>query len=155
FAEARFAHQLSEVAMCCGDDARVDRLFARAADRAHDLLLQHAQEPGLHLLRHLADLVEQNRALCGLAKQSTAVAIGARKSAAHVTEELALQEVFWDGAAVDADEGLLRPWPCIMDRARYHLFARTALADDEHRHVRVLHAVDQRVDLAHCLARAD
>ena len=51
-----------EIAVGRGDDARLERHLLVAADRAHLALLEHAQQLDLHLERHLADLVEEDRA---------------------------------------------------------------------------------------------
>ncbi len=62
-AEASRRDHAREIAVRGGDDPGVDRLFAGAADRADHLLLEHAEQARLHLLRHLADLVEEDGAL--------------------------------------------------------------------------------------------
>ena len=144
-----------EIAVGGGDDPGVDRLLARAADGAHHLLLEHAEQAGLHLLRHLADLVEEDGALGRLPEQALPVAVGPRERAPHVAEELALQEVLGDGAAVDAEEGLLPPRAGVVDGAGHHLLAGAALAGDEDGHVGVLDPIDERVHPAHGLAGAD
>ena len=48
------------------DDADIGLDRRAAADRRIFALLQHAQEPGLRLHRHVADLVEEQRAALGL-----------------------------------------------------------------------------------------
>jgi len=48
-----------------GDDARVHVDLAAPAEARDDPLLEHAQELGLHVERHVADLVEENRPTCG------------------------------------------------------------------------------------------
>ncbi len=53
-------------------DARVERLLLIAADRSHGSLLEGAQELGLHSRGHLADLVEEERALRGLDEEAGA-----------------------------------------------------------------------------------
>ncbi len=76
------------------------------------------RRPACIFCGHLADLVEEDGALGGVAEEALAVAVGAGEGAAHVAEELALQEVLGDGAAVDADEGLLPRAPALwMARA--------------------------------------
>jgi hypothetical protein len=47
------------------DDAHVDRVFLRGAERAHGALLDGAQQLGLHGQRQVADLVEEQRAALG------------------------------------------------------------------------------------------
>ena len=61
-----------EIAVGRGDDARLERHLVVAADRAHLALLEHAQQLDLHLERHLADLVEEDRAAAGLHEQAGA-----------------------------------------------------------------------------------
>ena len=55
----------AEVAVGRGDHADVDRAGALLADALELALLQHAQQLGLQLERHLADLVEKQRAAVG------------------------------------------------------------------------------------------
>src|SRR5208282_4930163 len=107
FPERPFLDHLREVAVGRRDDTRVDRLFLGRADRAHRLLLQRAEEARLHLLRELADLVEEDRAPLRLAEEPLAVAVGAGERSPHVSEELALEQVRRDRRAVDAKEGPL------------------------------------------------
>ncbi len=73
-----------------------------------------------------------------LAEEAFAVAIGAGEGAADVAEELALEEVLGDGAAVDAREGLLGAGTGVVEGAGDDLFAGAALAEDQHRDVGVL-----------------
>ena len=61
-----------EVAVGRGDDARLERHLLVAADRADLALLEDAQQLDLHLERHLADLVEEDRAGAGLHEQTCA-----------------------------------------------------------------------------------
>ena len=52
-------------------------------------------------------------------------------------------------------KGFFARGPGLVDRARDHLLARAALAGDEQRDVRVLHAIDEGVEPPHRGARAD
>ena len=49
------------------DEAEVDRHRGAAAERLHLPVLQHAQQARLHRQRHVADLVEEQRAAVRLA----------------------------------------------------------------------------------------
>ena len=51
-----------EVAVRRRDDAHVDRKRLRRADRPHLALLEHAQQLHLQRQRHVADLVQEERA---------------------------------------------------------------------------------------------
>ena len=67
----------------------------RAAVRAHGAhlaVLQHAQQLRLELGRHVADLVEEQRAAVGLHEEAPARRGGAGEGALHVAEQLALQQ---------------------------------------------------------------
>src|SRR6185436_15941011 len=99
-------------------------------------LLQHPQELGLQLEGKVADLVEENRAAVGDLEPPRPIAQRARERAAHVAEELALEHLARDGAAVDAHERLLRPSAAFVDLPRQELLARAGLARNQHRGVR-------------------
>ena len=100
--------------------------------------------------RQLGDLVEEDRALVGAAEEAERIGHGARERAAHVPEELRLEQVAGDRAAVDRDERALRARRQAMNRRRHELLARAALAFDEHRRVRDRDLAD---DLLHALHR--
>src|SRR5581483_8260164 len=58
-------HVLMEIAVRRADDADVDLLGRRRAEREDLFRLEHAKELGLRLERHVADLVEKERAPVG------------------------------------------------------------------------------------------
>ena len=76
----------------------------RSADPLHLGAVQRAQELGLEVERHLADLVEEERALVGLLEGPLAQPLGAGEGPLLVAEELALHEGLRDGRAVHRDE---------------------------------------------------
>ena len=84
----------------------VDLRSALAAAEARDLaLLQHAQQLGLQLERHVGDLVEQQRAALGDCSNLPARLLGgAGEGAALVAEQLALEQLARDRRAVERDE---------------------------------------------------
>ena len=131
-AERALAHALRQIAVGRRQDAHVDLLRSRRAERAQLALLQHAQELGLQLRRQVADLVEEDGAAVGL--DELALAIGARvgEGAALVAEQLRLEQRVGDGGAVDRDERLLGARRVEVQRARHQLLAGAALAGDEH-----------------------
>ena len=86
------------------------------AYRADDPVLQHAQQLGLKLQRHLADLVEEDGAAVGRAEQSVARPGGAGESAALVAEHFRLQQFVRNRRAVDRHEGALAPCRQAVDR---------------------------------------
>src|SRR4029079_3125681 len=79
-----------QIAVRRADDADVDLLLARRADRANRAFLQHAEQLRLERHRYLAHLVEKQRAAVGDLEQALLVAVGARERTALATEQLAL-----------------------------------------------------------------
>ena len=65
----------------------------RAAQRAEFALLQHAQESGLQIDRHLRDLVEEKRAFRRRVKHAGKILARAGERALLIAEELALDHV--------------------------------------------------------------
>ncbi len=65
-AELAQVDQPAQVAMGGRHHAQVDLDRSAGTDRQHLPLGQHAQQPGLQLQRHVADLVEEERAAVGL-----------------------------------------------------------------------------------------
>ena len=154
-AEAALLDRGLEVAVGGGDDAHVDRHLAVAADRANAPLLQRAQELRAAGWRHVADLVEEQRAAVGLHEQPGARRLGVGERAPGVAEQLALEQRLGHGRAVDGDERARAPASGVVQRARHQLLAGAALAGDEHRGVGVGHPLDQLVHLPHGGALAD
>src|SRR3546814_5421369 len=65
-AEGALTDELAQVAVRRGDDPHVRLDRRAAADGGVLALLQHTQQPRLGLERHVADLVEKQRAALGL-----------------------------------------------------------------------------------------
>ena len=124
---------LFEVAVGGGDHPHVDPDEPIAAHALEFTLLQHAQELGLDMGRHLADLIEQNGT--PVSQLETPLALGQRagESALFVAEELALDEILRDGRAVDLDERPVGPGALAIDGPRHQLLAGAAFTLDEHR----------------------
>ena len=87
-----------------GDDADVDAHGPLAAD-AHDLAVLHdAQQAHLRGERELADLVEEQRPAVGLLEPALAPRLRAGERALLVAEELRVDQLGGDRAAVHAAE---------------------------------------------------
>ena len=155
FAEAARADLFFEVPVRRGDDADVDLLGLRVADAEDDALLQRAEELHLQVQRELADLVEEERALVGLLELAGLVDDGARERAAHVTEQLALDEVLGDGAAVDRHERPVLALAPAVELLRDELLAGARLARDEDADVGAGDLLELAEHLEHRRARAD
>ena len=113
------------------------------------LLLQEAQQLDLQRQRQVADLVEEQRALLGLLDLADAARDRAGEGAPLMPEQLALQQVLRDRAAVDRDERPSRARPQLVQRLRQHLLAGAALADQQHRDIGRRQPLDGAADLQH------
>ena len=137
------------------DDAHVNADGARAADALELALLQDAQQLRLHGRRHLADLVEEERAAVGHFELALLLRERAGEGAALVAEQLRLQQRLRQRRAVDGDEGSLAARAVLVQGARGQLLARARLAAHEHRGVGRRDARDELVDALDGRALAD
>ena len=93
-----------QVAVRRRDDANIDANRLRAADPLDVAILQHAQKADLGVERQLADFVEEQRAAVGPLEPTLAGFRGAGEGAPLVAEELRVDQLAGNGAAIDADE---------------------------------------------------
>jgi hypothetical protein len=89
----------------CRDHADIDADIFVAADAADLVVLQHAQQPHLHVERHLADFVEEQGAVVGGFEMADAPRDGAGEAALFMAEQLGFDQFARDRAAVDRDKG--------------------------------------------------
>ena len=159
-AEAPRLDLLGEILVRGRDDARVHLDRPGAAEPLDLSGLDGAEELGLGIEAHVADLVQEERPpVCGL--QPSALHLRrSREGALLVAEELALHQVLGKRRAVQLLEGPAGARALVMDGPRDQLLARAALSRDEHlglapRHLRDLGAdLLHGVTLAHHLVRA-
>ena len=121
-----------EVLVGRGDHADVDLDDPVAAEPFELLLLKDAQHLGLRLQAHVADFVEEDRALVGLLELADLPIGGAGERALLVAEELRFDELVGNGGAVHLHERSVAAQALAMDGARHELLADAALAPDEH-----------------------
>ena len=138
-----------------GDDPDVGADRGAAADRGELALLQDAQQPGLRLERHVADLVEEQRAALRLLEAPGRACRRAGEGALLVAEQLALDQLARDRRHVDRDERAVAALAVVVQRAGDQLLAGAALAGDQHGEVGVHQPGDDAVDLLHRRRAAD
>jgi hypothetical protein len=112
---------------------------------------QHAQQPRLQVERHVADLVEEQRAAVGLLEAPAAHGLRAGEGAALVAEEFASSRSFGMAAVLMATNG---PLPSAaravaVQRARHQLLAGAAFAGDQHRDVALAQPADGAEHVLH------
>jgi hypothetical protein len=103
------------VAAITRTSTRIGRCLA--TDAVELALGEHAQQPGLQRRRHVADLVEEQRAAIGLLEAAAAQCIGAGEGALLVTEQLGLEQLGGNGRRVQGDERLVGPGTMVVQGA--------------------------------------
>ena len=131
-AELAFGLGLLRRAVGRRDDAHVGRHRLGRADANEGAGLEHAQQLDLQVQGHLGDLVQKDRAALRLLEEAAVLAVGAGEAALLVTEQLALDQVGRDRAAVDREERKALAPAQVVDRPRGELLASAALAGQQH-----------------------
>src|SRR4029077_15789161 len=127
------ADPLLQVLVARRDDAHVDVDRRLAADAVELALREHAQEPRLQRQRHVADLIEEERAAIRLLEASAPLRIRSREGAALVSEKLGLEKVGRNGGSVEGDERAAGARAVLVQGAGDELLAGAGFAGDEHR----------------------
>ncbi len=154
-AQLAFAQRHVEIDVRRTDETEVDVHDAVAADRPVLALLQHAEQLGLQVGRHLADLVEQQGAALGHFEQPFLVHRRAGERPLLVAEQLRLDQVLGDGRTVDLDERGLGTLAVVVDRVGDELLAGPVFAFDEDVRVAAGDVLDELEQILHPLALAD
>ena len=103
--ECLILNRLIQVLVGRGDDADIDRTRRIAADTRDFSCLNHTQQGRLHIERHIADLIEEDRTAVGqfeLTRASLFCSAGERASL--VTKEFAFDQIVRDRGTIDGDE---------------------------------------------------
>src|ERR1019366_1169055 len=105
-AEGAFLDGLSQVLVGGRNHPQIQVNILQPAQAAERLLLQHAQQFGLQHKRNLADLIQKQRAFIGQFEDAAFLRSCVGEGALFVPEQLAFQQGFGNGGAVDGDERL-------------------------------------------------
>src|SRR6185295_5578315 len=133
FAELSLAHALSEVAVRRRDDPDIGvGAEVVGADGLNFAAFEKSQQEGLHPQAHVADFVQEERAPIRQLELARLVAVGARKAAANMPEQLRLEETLWEAGAVQRNEGTFGTRRHVVDLSSDEIFSDPALAGDEH-----------------------
>src|SRR6185436_5637236 len=114
-----------------------------------------AQQLRLHRHRHLADLVEEDRAAVRELEAPGLLAGRSREGSLLVAEELALDQRLGQRRAVEGDERSLAARRHRVDDARHQALAGAALAADQDRRAALRHALDGLLELGDGAALPD
>src|SRR6202008_4327910 len=121
--EQPLAHELPEIPMGGGDDAYIGTDRRAAADGGVFAFLQHAEQTGLRFRRHVADLVEEERAALSLLETAALALEGAGESALLMAEQFALDQVARNGRHVDGHKRTGAAGPIFVKHAGHDLLA--------------------------------
>jgi hypothetical protein len=110
---------------------------------------------GLRLRRHVADLVEEERAGGRLLEAADAARQSAGEGALFMTEQLAFDEFAGNRRHINGDEGPVPTLTVVVERPRHQFLAGAGLARDHHRQVRLHQPGQHAVDVLHGRRAAD
>ena len=105
--------------------------------------------------RHVADLVEKQRAALRLLELARGAGDGAGEGALFVAEQLRLDQFRWDRRHVDGDERAVLPVSETVDGFRHQFLAGAGFAENQNRQVVLEEAGDHPVDVLHRRAAPD
>ena len=138
-----------EILVRRGDDAdvRLDRRMS--ADAVVVAIGEHAQQARLQFGRHIADLVEEERAAFGLLEAATTLRCRAGECAALVPEQLGFKQVARNRGSVDGDEGLVRARTMAMHGVRDKFLSGPRFAGNHHGRIRLAQSTDGAKNFLH------
>jgi hypothetical protein len=113
------------------DKAAVNGPLDVVADPPDPLFLKDPQDFGLMVRRHVADLIEEDRALTCSLDQAGRVSLRSCKGSPPIPEKLAFQQVLRDGRAVYGDEGCAGMGPQPVKGLGNQFLARPCFSADE------------------------
>jgi hypothetical protein len=155
FAEAPGLHLAAQVEVGRRDDANVDAAHLVVAQPLDLAFLHHAQQLALRAHAEDADLVEEQRAAVGALESAQAGLLRAGVRAFLDAEQFGLDQRLGNRRAVDGDERLRMARADAVQRAREHLFADSALAQEQHRRPGRRDALDHVADRVEASRSAD
>jgi len=112
-------------------------------------VLEHLEEPPLHLRAHLGQPIQEQGSAVSQLEEPRLPVDSVRERTAIVAEQLPLEEVVCEGAAVHVEERLAPPRAQRVQRAREQALAGARFPEDQDRSVRrsrLLHEVQRHAD---------
>src|SRR5690625_3865842 len=126
-----------------------------AADPLYFTALQGAQQFRLHRQRHLADLVQKERAAVGQLELAGTILSGTRERPLGVTEQLAFHQVFRQRRAVDVNQWRIRSVGLRVQMTGNNFFADAGFTGNQYREIGLRHHVDFVAQRFYRIALAD
>ncbi|MNF80821.1 hypothetical protein D3C84_630740 [compost metagenome] len=148
-------HQGFQVLVGGGDDAHVHLDRYMAADPVELTIGQYAQQPGLRVGGHIADLVEKQRAAIGLFEAPAAQVGSTGERAFFVAEQLGLHQVLGNRRHVQGDERRSRPGTMAVQSVGDQFFTGAGFTIDQYGYVGVAQTPDGAKHFLHRRGFAD
>ena len=139
FTELPLADGLAHIDVGGGHNTHVRLAYLLSAYTDIFACFQHTEQPRLRCHGQFADLIEENRSFVGDTEIAFTFADGTGKGALLMSEELAVNSPFRDGATVDGKILLAATGRTVVDNTWYNLLAHTAFADNQYRQIRRCH----------------
>ncbi len=154
-AEFTIDNHLFEIAVGGGDQPYIGLNQFIAAQTFEFLLLENAQQLRLQFQRHIADLIEEQRAFVRQFETADALGAGAGKSAALVAEQIAFQQARRHCRAVHFHHPSAVAPAQVMNSAGNQFFTGAGFTEDQHRTVALRHHLHLFKHAVHRFAATD
>src|SRR5262245_3855662 len=106
FAKGALLNLLTEIPVCCGNNAHIDLNRLRASQPLDLSFLKDSQQLGLQLKRELANFIKENRCLVGQFETANLLSQGPREGTLLMTEQFALDQAWRERCTIHPDQ-----WP--------------------------------------------
>src|SRR5689334_18056510 len=154
FAELTFFDQLFQVHVGSSNDADVDLDFLHSTQMHELAVLEHAQDLGLRIESHGADLIQEERAFVGNFEQALFGGDGAGECTFYMAEEGRFEEFGWHRSGIYGNEGPILARRIRMNGLGDQLLSRAAISLDQHRGATRCDLGDEVEDFEHGLTLA-
>ena len=148
-AEFIFAHARFQIAMRRHHHAHIHAHRLVAADALHFSFLQHSQQLGLHGQRHIANLIQKNRAVIRLLELSNMPSRRAGERSFLVSEEFRLNQLGRNRRAIQRYKRPTGARAAFMNGSRHQLFSRARFSQDANPRFTRRHAFELRHHALH------
>ena len=140
FTKLTARHQLLEVFVRGAHHGHVHLQLFAGTQGGDFALLQHTQQAGLQVARHVANFIKKQRAAVGLEDFSWRAFLAcAGERALFVAKQLGLDQALGNRGTVHRHKGLLGACRVVVEGPRQQVFARAGFAQNHHTNAAIEH----------------
>src|SRR6516164_1895968 len=125
-------HHLLQISVCRSHQPDVDAMRATAPETFELLFLQNSQQLGLQCQRNIANLIQKERSSVGELKAPDFLCGRSGKSSFLMTKELALQQIYRNGSAIQLHVWTIVARTAVVNRFRDQLLAGARFSLNQH-----------------------